>query len=210
MRHQICSHAATLLLAGFMLGLWTGFVAAHVCGEVTAIDGEVATVKTVSGETVEVTMRPDFGMSVYHRITSDDLKPDDYLSIPSITAPDGGKQAVAISVFPAELHGVGEGESPWDLGEGSLMTNAAFATMQAQGADHTIVVTYKGEQETVSVPEGTPIMAFGPAPDRKLAVGDTVIFFATEVDGKLTSVRFGTAAGRGARLGCVLKNAASV
>jgi hypothetical protein len=47
------------------------------------------------------------------------------------------------------------------------MTNAAFATMQAQGADHTdhtIVVTYKGEQETVSVPEGTPIMAFGPAP----------------------------------------------
>jgi hypothetical protein len=75
------------------------------------------------------------------RITIDELKPDDYLSIPSITAPDGSKQAVAISVFPAVLHGVGEGESPWDLGEGSLMTNAAFATMQAQGADHTIVVS---------------------------------------------------------------------
>ena len=71
------------------------------------------------------------------------------------------------------------------------MTNAAFATMQAQGADHTIVVTYKGEQETVSVPEGTPIMAFGPAPDRKLAVGDAVIFFGTEVDGKPTSGRAG-------------------
>ena len=121
----------------------------------------------------------------------DDLKPDDYLSIPSITAPDGSKQAVAISVFPAALRGVGEGESSWDLGEGSLMTNAAFATMQAQGADHTIVVTYKGEQETVSVPEGTPIMAFGPAPDRKLAVGEAVIFFAIEVDGKLTSGRAG-------------------
>ena len=147
--------------------------------------------KTVAGETVEVTMRPDFGMSVYRRITIDELKPDDYLSIPSITAPDGTKQAVAISVFPAALHGVGEGELPWDLGEGSLMTNAAFATMQAEGADHTIVVTYKGEQETVSVPEGTPIMAFGPAPDRKLAVGDAVIFFATEVDGKLTSGRAG-------------------
>ena len=49
-----------------------------------------------------------------------------------------------------------------DLGEGSLMTNATFATMQAQGADHTIVVTYKGEQETVPAPEGTPIMASGP------------------------------------------------
>ena len=191
MRHSIRGHIARLLLAGLMLALWTGFAAAHVRGEVSAIKGDIATVKTVSGETVEVTMRPDFGMSVYRRITIDDLKPDDYLSIPSITASDGSKQAVAISVFPAALHGVGEGESPWDLGEGSQMTNATFATLQAEGADHTIVVTYKGEQETVSVPEGTPIMAFGPAPDRKLAVGDKVFFFATEVDGKLTSGRAG-------------------
>ena len=56
--------------------------------------------KTVSGETVEVTIQPDFGMSVYRRITIDDLKPDDYLSIPSITAPDGSKQAVAIRSSP--------------------------------------------------------------------------------------------------------------
>jgi hypothetical protein len=193
MRSFIRGHAARLLLAGVLLGVWTGCAAAvpHVRGEVTAIKGDVATVKTVSGETVEVTMRSDFAMAVYRRITIDDLKPDDYLSIPSIPAPDGSKQAVAISVFPAELHGVGEGESPWDLGEGSRMTNATFATLQAQGANHTVVVTYKGERETVSVPEGTPILAFGPAPDRKLAVGDTVIFFAKEVDGKLTSGRAG-------------------
>ena len=41
------------------------------------------------------------------------------------------------------------------------------------------------------MPEGTPIMAFGPAPDRKLSVGDKVFFFATEDDGKLTSGRAG-------------------
>jgi len=87
MRHPIRGHAATLLLAVLLLGLWTGFAAAHVRGEVTAINGDVATVKSVSGETVEVTMREDFGMSVYRRITIDDLQPDDYLSIPSITAP---------------------------------------------------------------------------------------------------------------------------
>ena len=158
--------AAKLLLAGVILAASATLAAAvpHVRGEVTAITGDVATVKTTSGETVEVTMKPDFGMSVYRRIAIEDLKPDDYLSIPSITAADGSKQAVAISVFPAAMHGVGEGELPWDLGEGSLMTNAAFATMESQGADHSIVVSYKGRQETVSVPEGTPIMAFGPAP----------------------------------------------
>ena len=89
MRHPIRAHAATLLLAVLIFGISTGFAAAvpHVRGEVTAINGDVATVKTVSGETVEVTMREDFGMSVYRRITIDDLQPDDYLSIPSITAP---------------------------------------------------------------------------------------------------------------------------
>jgi hypothetical protein len=91
MRHSIRGHVARLLLGGIVLALWSGFAAAHVRGEVTAINGDVATVKTVSGETVEVTMRPDFGVSVYRRITIDDLKPDDYLSIPSITAPDGSK-----------------------------------------------------------------------------------------------------------------------
>jgi hypothetical protein len=186
-------HAATLLISGIILAASTTVAAAvpHVRGEVIAITGDVATVKTTSGQTVEVTMKPDFGMSVYRKIAIEDLKPDDYLSIPSITAADGTKQAVAISVFPAAMHGVGEGESPWDLGEGSKMTNAAFATMESQGADHSIVVSYAGTQETVSVPEGTPIMAFGPAPDRKLAVGDHVIFFATDVDGKLTSGRAG-------------------
>ena len=55
MRHPIRGHAATLLLAGLIFGISTGFAAAvpHVRGEVTAINGDVATVKTVSGETVD-------------------------------------------------------------------------------------------------------------------------------------------------------------
>ena len=58
------------MFAGLVLALWSGFAAAHVRGEDAAINGDVATVKTVSGETVEVTTRPDFGVSVYRRITS--------------------------------------------------------------------------------------------------------------------------------------------
>ena len=165
--------------------------APHIRGEVTAIAGDVATVQPAAGPSVEITLKPDFGLVIYHRIALQDLKPDDYLSIPSVKAADGGKEAVAISVFPPALNGVGEGESSWDLGPDSRMTNAAFATMAAQGADHSIVVSYKGKQETVEVPQGTPIMAFAPAPDRKLAVGDKAIFFATETDGKLTAGRAG-------------------
>ena len=179
--------AATLLGAGATLAT----AAPHIRGEVTAIAGDVATVQPAAGPPVEITLEPDFGLVVYHRIALQDLKPDDYLSIPSVKAADGGKQAVAISVFPPALNGVGEGESGWDLGPDSLMTNAAFATMAAQGADHSITVTYNGKQEVVEVPEGTPIMAFAPDPDRKLAVGDKAIFSATETDGKLVAGRAG-------------------
>ncbi len=41
------------------------------------------------------------------------------------------------------------------------------------------------------MPEGTPIMAFAPAPDRKLAVGDKAVFFATDGAGKLSTGRAG-------------------
>ena len=102
--------AATLLGAGASLAA----AADHVRGEVTAITGDVATVRTVPGDFVAVTLAPDFGLIVYRRIALSDLKPDDYLSIPSVKAEDGGKQAVAIGVFPAALKGVGEGESAWD------------------------------------------------------------------------------------------------
>ena len=100
MRHSIHGHIARLLLAGLVLALWSGFAAAHVRGEVSAINGDVAIVKTVSGGTVEVTMRPDFGMSVYRRITIDDLKPDDYLSIPSITPPTAASRPSQSASFP--------------------------------------------------------------------------------------------------------------
>lgn len=181
------------LLAGLFLAASIGLASAssHVRGQVVAVSGDAVTVETTAGETVHLALKPDFAVAVYHRIALGDLKPDDYLSIPSIKAADGGKQAVAISVFPAALRGVGEGESPWDLGPDSRMTNAAFATLASQGSDHTILVRYKGRQETIEVPAGTPILAFDRAPDRKLAVGDRAVFFATETDGKLATSRAG-------------------
>ena len=56
------------------------------------------------------------------------------------------------------------------------------------------MVNYKGRQETIEVPEGTPIMTFAADPGRKLAVGDNAFFFVTEDGGKLTSGRAGVMA----------------
>ncbi len=194
MRTSLRRSAASLVFAALLLDAAAAAAASHVRGRVTALAGDVATVTTTAGDSVDVTLKPDFGLIVYRPIALGDLKPDDYLSIPSVKAADGRKQAITIGVFPAALHGVGEGESPWDRGPDSMMTNAAFATLAAQGADHTIVVSWKGTEETIEVPQGTPILSFAPDPDRKLSVGDNAMFFVTETDGKLVSGRAGVMA----------------
>ena len=183
-----------LLLAGACSPPAPTFAAAvpHVRGEVIAITGDIATVQPTAGETVEVTMKPDFGMWVYRKIAIEDLKPDDYCRSRRSPPPTAPSRPSRSASSPLRMHGVREGESA--LGSRRRQPDDQRRLRHhgvAQGADHSIVVTYKGTQETVSVPEGTPIMAFGPAPDRKLAVGDNAIFFATEVDGKLTSDRAG-------------------
>lgn len=185
--------AAPLFLAALALGAGAGLAnaAPHVRGEITALSGDTVTVKTAMGETVEVTTAPDFAVILYTKIGVADLKPDDYLSIPSVEGADGVKQALAINVFPAAMKGTGEGESPWDMGPDSLMTNATLGTLKTVGSAHAITVTYKGAEETIAVPEGTPISSFAPAPDRKLKVGENVTFFGEEADGAFLAARGG-------------------
>lgn len=192
MRHALRTVFAALLLGG--LASAPAGAAEHVRGQVTAIAGDTATVATPDGRSVAIALKPGFTLIVYRPIALADLKPGDWLSIPSVTAPDGRKQALSIGVFPAALHGVGEGESGWDRGPGSAMTNAAFASMAAQGPDHTILVSWKGRQETVEVPASAPILALEPTPDRRLAVGDRAIFFATEDGDTLAAARAGVMA----------------
>lgn len=176
---------ARLLLAGLILGASAAMASAapHIRGEVTAIEGDVATVETTEGESVDVTLTPDFALMLFKDISIDAVQPDDYLSIPSITGPDGEKQALAINVFPAAMKGANEGVSDWDIAPESQMTNATVGELEAQGADYTVTVTYGEEEEIVSVPAGTPVTTFAPVEGRELAVGDNAVFFAEEQDG---------------------------
>jgi hypothetical protein len=186
--------AKLMLLAGILFGSTAPLAAAdpHIRGQITAIEGDVATVATTTGETVEVNMAPDLIVMLFKTIGIEDVKPGDYLSIPSVTGPDGVKQALAVNVFPEALKGAGEGVSDWDWGAESQMTNATLGGLvQARGADFEMVVSYGGAEETIAVPESTPVTSFGPDPERSLAVGDNAVFFTDEEGGELTAARVG-------------------
>ncbi len=150
----------------------------HIRGEITAIDGDAVTVETASGQSVEVTMAEDYTVLVYSPMTFDDLHMDDYLAIPSIHKVGGGKEAMAVIVFPEAMRGFAEGEGAWDLVPGSRMTNASLAQITATTAGREVTVSYGGMTDTIAVPVSAPVVTFAPDPERRLEVGDNTILFA--------------------------------
>lgn len=154
--------------------------AARFRGTVEAIDGSVISLTGTDGTTTQITMSEDYFVFVYRPITAAELQPGDFLSIPSITGSDGSKVALSINVFPEAFRGVNEGVNPWDIEDGSLMTNATIGTVDAAADGNILTVTYLGESEEIVVPEASPITRFAPEPGRKLEVGDKAIVLGTQ------------------------------
>lgn len=164
-------------------------------GTVDTVDGQAVTMTTTTGETAVAVMDDDYGVLVYRAIDVGDLGPGDFLSIPSIPGADGAKIALSINVFPEAMRGTGEGERPWDMRDGSQMTNATIGTVESRSDSNILNVSYDDVSEQVVVPDGAPITRFAPEEGRVLEPGDSAIIFATRRDdGTLTGAFAGVSA----------------
>lgn len=159
----------------------------HIRGEIRAITGATYSVETASGQSVDVDLAAEHTVLLYTPLALEDVKAEDYLGIPSAPAQGGGKRALAVVVFPEAMRGFNEGEGNWDLVPGSRMINATLAQVTANEDAGTLTVTYDGDSEEIAVPEGTPVVTFAPAPDRKIEIGEQAIFFAQKTDGGFTA-----------------------
>ncbi|NJM82242.1 MAG: hypothetical protein HC844_06905 [Tabrizicola sp.] len=179
------------LAAGLSLAVLAGTAQAeddpHIRGKITAIEGATYSVESASGQLIEVKLADDATVLLYTPLELSDVKPDDYLGIPSAPLADGGKRALAVIVFPAAMRGINEGDSAWDLVPGSRMTNATLAEVTANDGTGRLSVSYGDESEEIVVPAGTPVVTFATAPGRKIVVGEQAIFFAQQVDGAYTA-----------------------
>jgi hypothetical protein len=94
----------------------------------------------------------------------EDIKAGDFVGIASLPTAAGGDGAVEVLVFPPAMKGTGEGSYPWDLKPKSSMTNATV-TNAVKGVDgRTLDLSYSGGKEKkISIPDGIPIVTFGPA-----------------------------------------------
>jgi hypothetical protein len=126
----------------------------RIRGTLEKIDGQVLSVKSREGATVNVTMTNDVRLTATVKASLADLKQNTYIGVTAMPQADGSQKAVAIHIFRESQRGVGEGFGPWDLTPGSTMTNAAVETSVAGVDGQVVTLKYKdGEKKVIVTPQ---------------------------------------------------------
>jgi len=188
-----------LLLAGALITLLALPAAAQntpqgtpmrIRGTVEKLDGQNLTVKSREGPELTIALAPNFTVSAVVKKSLTDIKAGDFVGAASMKGTDGKLRALEVLIFPEAMRGTGEGERPWDLTPGSLMTNATVSGITGAPQGQTLKVTYKGGESEIVVAPSTPIVTFAPGDASLLKPGAAIITVASkQPDGSLTASR---------------------
>jgi hypothetical protein len=187
-----------VILVSLGLGATAAFGAAPpapapVSGTIVSIAKDGLRLRTAEMQQVAVTIGANARVVQTVNVTLADIHGGDFLG--TTAAPKDGKLVASeVHVFDEALRGTGEGHYPWTQ-PGSTMTNGAVATMTngavattgtAKKGDGglTMTVTYKGGQQEVTVPPGTPVTRVKVVDTSQLKVGSKVTVFGTPRDEK--------------------------
>lgn len=167
-----------------------------VRGTIAAISDTAVTITTASGAQQIRIVAP---LRVYTRTKSDlsHVRPNAFVGITSVAAPDGSQRATEIHIFPEELRGTGEGSrmmaQATGNAAGSRMTNGAVApsrmtngsvtatgsrmtngSVSSTGSGTSYTIQYRGGTQTIQIPPGVTVTELTPS-SAKLAPGASVV-----------------------------------
>jgi hypothetical protein len=159
-------------------------------GVITSVAGKSLVVSTREGGDARVTLSDDCLINSVTPASVKDIKPGDFVGISNVPKVDGTNSALEVVIFPASLKGTGEGDRPWDLKPNSSMTNATVANAVTSVDGRIVMVTYRGGQKKIDIPETTPIVTLQVAAPKDLRPGANVFIPADHGnDGTLTTHR---------------------
>lgn len=158
----------------------------RVRGTITSLDGDVLSVKSRDGKDLKLHLTSDAQVAVAKKLALSDIKPGTYVGVTSLQ--QGGRQvAKEVHLIPPTAP---SGHMSWDLMPGSMMTNANLDAVVKSAGSNQITLKYKGGEQRIEVPEGTPIVGFDNANRSALKKGETIWTNArVEADGKLVANR---------------------
>jgi len=192
----------TLLLVGtMMLGLVNALAQPQppirIRGIVTAFDGQELQVKSREGQDVRIHMADTTKVSILAPIKLADIKAGSFVGVTALqNGPGNSLQALEVHLFPEALRGTGEGHYAWDLEPGSSMTNANVDAIVNINDGKELVLSYKGGNQKIIVPQGVPLVTFIPSDKSQLTPGAKVLVITQQAeDGSLTALRINVGKG---------------
>ena len=168
-----------LLLVAVSLFLASSLASAQqpmrIRGTITALDGDMLSVKSRDGEVMQLHLAPNVGVAVAKAITLADLKPGTYVASAAIKRADGTLVAKDVHTIPPQAPA---GQTPWDLEPGSTMINANLAGAVEISGGNEITLQYKDGSQKILVPPGTPILTYVPGDRSALKPGEWIVVLA--------------------------------
>jgi hypothetical protein len=147
----------------------------RVRGTIEAVDGGNYTIKARDGSDVKIHLVDKPRITALVKSTIEDIKPDSYIGIVSVTGADGQQHATSVHIFPAAMRGTNEGQFAWDTGPKNLMTNGAVRTKVSAKEGPLLTLNVKDEEKKVVIDPTTPVVSFVPGTAEDLKVGAHVI-----------------------------------
>lgn len=152
----------------------------RVRGTITALDGSVLSVKTREGKDIKVELSDKTAVAAVQAVKLADIKPGDAVGTATKAGPGGSLTALEVHIFPANMPIPNEGHRPWDLEQGSMMTNARVTAVVQATSGRELTLTYKDGTQRIVVPEGVPVVTAVPADRAALKPGEYVFFGAEQ------------------------------
>jgi hypothetical protein len=190
--------ALLTLLAGIS---YFGFASAQapqgkpvtIRGKISAAEKDSLKVTTSSGD-VQVRLPDNVRIGGVEAAKLADITAGKFVGTTAVKQSDGTLKALEVHIFPESARGTGEGHRPWDLQPGSTMTNANVEKVESVSVQNVqgemLTLKYKGGEQKVVVPPGTPIVKNVPGDHSLLKPGTGVYVAAVRGnDGKLTARR---------------------
>ena len=162
-------------------------------GKISAIEGQNLKVTTSAGDVlVKVPENTRVGGVAAAKLA--DISAGSYVGTTATKQADGNLRAVEVHIFPEEARGTGEGHRPYDLMPDSTMTNANVEKVEQTSVEKVqgqmLTLKYKGGEQKVLSPPGTPIVKNVPG-DRSLLKPGVGVYIAAVRgdDGTITATR---------------------
>lgn len=172
----------------------------RVRGVVESLDGRTLVVKTADGATATVTLAPDYSVGAVVKATAAEIRKGGFIGVGARPQADGSLLAVQVFIFPEAMRGTGEGHRPWGVLPDSTMTNATVAETVSRVDGASVMLTYPGGEQKVTITAEANVIMAAPAQAADLVAGAQVAMTATrQLGGGLTASRV-TIAKAGAQL----------